>query len=240
MATVTSDRRVQTDREIIGDIFTSDTSYQLLLQLCDVCGNRFAGSASERKAADTIAETMRANGLENVHLEPLGDHGLDARHDDAAHDRADAARVLDALPPLQPGVRPHRRDDRLRRRRAGGLRAPRRRREGEDRRLRRRDRQLALGEEGQPPHGQIPLGDRRRCGRLRLHQPEPRPTAHHRQPLPEGAHPRHRRLVGDGQRHPPPRQARRPPNLAYCGYGHQPASDDLQCRRGTAGRWLDR
>ncbi len=71
VATVTSDRRIQTDREIIGDIFTSDASYQLLLQLCDVCGNRFAGSASERKAADTIAAAMRANGLENVHLEPL-------------------------------------------------------------------------------------------------------------------------------------------------------------------------
>lgn len=71
MATVASDRLLQTDRQIIGDIFTSDASHQLLLQLCDVCGNRFAGSASERKAADTIAAAMRANGLENVHLEPL-------------------------------------------------------------------------------------------------------------------------------------------------------------------------
>lgn len=71
MARVTGDRLQQADRQIIGDVFTSDTSYQLLLQLCDVCGNRFAGSASERKAADAIAAAMRANGLENVHLEPL-------------------------------------------------------------------------------------------------------------------------------------------------------------------------
>lgn len=71
MATGTSSGLLGTDRQIIGDVFTSDASYQLLLQLCDVCGNRFAGSASERMAADTIAATMRANGLENVHLEPL-------------------------------------------------------------------------------------------------------------------------------------------------------------------------
>lgn len=67
----TGEQLLAADREIIGDVFTSDASYQLLLQLCDVCGNRFAGSASERKAADAIAEAMRANGLENVHLEPF-------------------------------------------------------------------------------------------------------------------------------------------------------------------------
>lgn len=67
----TGEQLLGADRKIIGDVFTSDASYQLLLQLCDVCGNRFAGSASERKAADAIAEAMRANGLENVHLEPF-------------------------------------------------------------------------------------------------------------------------------------------------------------------------
>ncbi len=71
MVTVTTDNLLTTDRQIIGDIFTSDASYQLLLHLCDVCGNRFAGSPSERRAADAIAAAMRANGLENVHLEPF-------------------------------------------------------------------------------------------------------------------------------------------------------------------------
>ncbi|MCA1724732.1 MAG: aminopeptidase, partial [Thermomicrobia bacterium] len=71
MATMTSENLLATDREIIGDIFTNNAAYQLLLELCDVCGNRFAGSASERKAAETIAAAMRVNGLENVHLEPF-------------------------------------------------------------------------------------------------------------------------------------------------------------------------
>jgi Iap family predicted aminopeptidase len=71
MVSATRDARSAADRQIIGDVFTSDSAHQLLLRLCDECGNRFAGSASERKAADVIAETMRKNGLENVHLEPL-------------------------------------------------------------------------------------------------------------------------------------------------------------------------
>ncbi len=71
MAAPTRDALRAADQQIIGDVFTSDASYQLLLRLCDECGNRFAGSASERKAADAIAEAMRANGLDNVHLEPL-------------------------------------------------------------------------------------------------------------------------------------------------------------------------
>ncbi len=72
MATlVARDRLLAADKRIIGDIFTSDAPYQLLLTLCDECGNRSAGSASERKAADKIAEAMRAGGLQNVHLEPF-------------------------------------------------------------------------------------------------------------------------------------------------------------------------
>src|SRR5262245_59894678 len=57
MASATRDARTAADRQIIGDVFTSDSAYQLLLRLCDECGNRFAGSASERRAADVIAET---------------------------------------------------------------------------------------------------------------------------------------------------------------------------------------
>jgi len=72
MATlVARDQLLAAEKRIIGDIFTSNAPYDLLLALCDECGNRSAGSVSERKAADTIAKAMRAGGLDNVHLEPF-------------------------------------------------------------------------------------------------------------------------------------------------------------------------
>ncbi len=69
--TVSKAELLAADKTIIGEIFTSNTPYELLLKLCDECGNRSAGSPSERAAADVIAEAMRAGGLENVHLEPF-------------------------------------------------------------------------------------------------------------------------------------------------------------------------
>ncbi len=69
--TVAPERLLTADKNIIGELYTSGAPMQLLLRLCDECGNRSAGSASERKAADVIADAMRAGGLQNVHLEPF-------------------------------------------------------------------------------------------------------------------------------------------------------------------------
>lgn len=69
--TVNKETLRDADKMVIGDLFTSNAPYELLLRLCDECGNRSAGSPSERKAADVLAEAMRAGGLENVHLEPF-------------------------------------------------------------------------------------------------------------------------------------------------------------------------
>ena len=66
MASATRDGLTTADRQIIGDVFTSDRPYQLLLRLCDECGNRSAGSPSERMAADVIAEHPIALQLRNL------------------------------------------------------------------------------------------------------------------------------------------------------------------------------
>lgn len=59
------------ERQLIGDIWTSDEPYLNLLHLCDDIGNRWAGSASEHAAGEFIQSKLVAYGLQNVHLEPV-------------------------------------------------------------------------------------------------------------------------------------------------------------------------
>ena len=59
------------ERQLIGDIWTSDEPYQNLLWLCDEIGNRWAGSASEHAAGEFIRDKLIAYGLQNVRLEPV-------------------------------------------------------------------------------------------------------------------------------------------------------------------------
>src|SRR5690348_10105590 len=59
------------ERQLIGDIWTSDEPYQNLVYLCDEIGNRWAGSASEHRAGDFLQSKLAAYGLANVHLEPV-------------------------------------------------------------------------------------------------------------------------------------------------------------------------
>ena len=60
-----------TERQLLGDIWTSDESYLNLLHLCDDIGNRWAGSPSEHAAGDFIQSKLVTYGLEKVHLEPV-------------------------------------------------------------------------------------------------------------------------------------------------------------------------
>ncbi|MGN6362029.1 MAG: M28 family peptidase, partial [Thermomicrobiales bacterium] len=59
------------ERQLIGDIWTSDEPYQNLVYLCDEIGNRWAGSASEHRAGEFLQSKLAAYGLANVHLEPV-------------------------------------------------------------------------------------------------------------------------------------------------------------------------
>jgi Zn-dependent M28 family amino/carboxypeptidase len=59
------------EKQLIGDIWTSDEPYRNLEELSDVIGSRWAGSESEHRAGEWLADKMRAYGLQNVHLEPV-------------------------------------------------------------------------------------------------------------------------------------------------------------------------
>ena len=58
------------DRQMVGDIYTSNEVMDNLTVLCDDFGSRFPGTPEERKAAGFIAETFDRYGLTNPHLEP--------------------------------------------------------------------------------------------------------------------------------------------------------------------------
>ncbi|MDW8060130.1 MAG: M20/M25/M40 family metallo-hydrolase [Thermomicrobium sp.] len=64
-----SERLRELDRIVLGEIWTTDEAWRNLVFLCDDLGHRFAGSQQERRAAEFLAERMRAYGLENVRLE---------------------------------------------------------------------------------------------------------------------------------------------------------------------------
>lgn len=57
------------ERQIIGDIWTSNESYDTLREICDDIGHRFGGSESERKGAEFIKKKLESYGLENVRIE---------------------------------------------------------------------------------------------------------------------------------------------------------------------------
>ena len=60
------------ERQVLGEIWTSDEPYRNLLQLCDGIGHRFGGSASEHAAAEFLQRMLREYGLEQVRLEEIG------------------------------------------------------------------------------------------------------------------------------------------------------------------------
>lgn len=60
---------LQLDRQIVGDIYTSQEVMENLTVLCDDYGSRFAGTPEEAAAANFIAERFKRYGLQNVKLE---------------------------------------------------------------------------------------------------------------------------------------------------------------------------
>lgn len=57
------------ERQMLGEIWTSDEPYRNLVYLCDGIGHRFGGSASEHAAAEFLQRKLREYGLEQVRLE---------------------------------------------------------------------------------------------------------------------------------------------------------------------------
>ncbi|HVC33472.1 MAG TPA: M28 family peptidase [Chloroflexota bacterium] len=62
------------EKAVLGEIWTSSEAYDNLVYLCDRLGNRWAGSASEREAAEYLLEKARQYGLREV-------TGQEFRHD---------------------------------------------------------------------------------------------------------------------------------------------------------------
>ncbi len=62
---------LETDRLMIGDIYTSNDVLDNLLVLCDRFGSRFAGSAEEKDAADYMAQKLSEYGLPVVEQEAV-------------------------------------------------------------------------------------------------------------------------------------------------------------------------
>ena len=59
------------DKAIIGDIYRSRTAYERLVELCDSCGPRFAGTAGEQRAATLLTQWLTEAGLAEVRTEPF-------------------------------------------------------------------------------------------------------------------------------------------------------------------------
>ncbi len=62
---------LEIDRRILGDAYASEESWENLRILTDEFGSRFGGTEGERRAAEFLAEKMRAYGLVNVDQEPV-------------------------------------------------------------------------------------------------------------------------------------------------------------------------
>ena len=66
---------LQTDRYIVGDIYTSSELTDNLGILCDEFGSRFAGSEDERRSAEFMKAKLEAYGLKKVALEAVQYNG---------------------------------------------------------------------------------------------------------------------------------------------------------------------
>lgn len=59
------------DRQLIGEIWTTDEPYRNLEEFCDVIGSRWAGSESEHRGGEFLKAKLESYGLRNVRLEPV-------------------------------------------------------------------------------------------------------------------------------------------------------------------------
>jgi len=68
-----SEALVQAEKQVLGEIHSSDEAYQNLLHLCDYLGDRWAGSESERRGGEWLRDRASGYGLRAPRLQPF-DH----------------------------------------------------------------------------------------------------------------------------------------------------------------------
>lgn len=66
---------LELDRDLIAQALTSDQAYQIVSQLCNEFGSRFAGTNEEQGAARYLSSLMEGYGLEDVHLQSFAYRG---------------------------------------------------------------------------------------------------------------------------------------------------------------------
>jgi Zn-dependent M28 family amino/carboxypeptidase len=66
-----TERNLAYEKQLIGEIWTTDEPYRVLEELCDTIGSRWAGSESEHRAGEFLKAKLEGYGLENVRLEPV-------------------------------------------------------------------------------------------------------------------------------------------------------------------------
>ena len=57
------------EKDVLGEIWSSNEAYETLVHLCDEFGSRFPGTVGEKPSAEYIASKLREYGLDNVSLD---------------------------------------------------------------------------------------------------------------------------------------------------------------------------
>jgi Zn-dependent M28 family amino/carboxypeptidase len=70
-----ADALVQAEKTVLGEVYSSDEAYLNLVHLCDIVGDRFAGSASERQGGEWLREKAERYGLRAPRLQQFGHTG---------------------------------------------------------------------------------------------------------------------------------------------------------------------
>jgi aminopeptidase YwaD len=73
--TTRSDALARAERAVLGEIWSSDEAYKNLVHLCDIVGDRWAGSDSERQGGEWLREKATSYGLREPRLQEFRHHG---------------------------------------------------------------------------------------------------------------------------------------------------------------------
>jgi aminopeptidase YwaD len=73
--TTRTDALARAERAVLGEVWSSDEAYRNLLYLCDVVGDRWAGSASERQGGEYLRGKAADYGLRDARLQEFRHQG---------------------------------------------------------------------------------------------------------------------------------------------------------------------
>src|SRR5712692_1560492 len=75
MAGSKTEALIRAEKAVLGEIWMSNRAYENLVYLCDRIGDRWAGSASERQAADFLRARAVEYGLQDVAYQEFPHNG---------------------------------------------------------------------------------------------------------------------------------------------------------------------